>query len=131
MSSITLTLPEPLYQRAQRAATLLNRSLEEVLQSTLNNSLPALDDGPTDLAPEMAKLPSLRDVDLWLVARGQMQPHDEALLHELLDLQTERPLDPEETQQLENLRHEAGRLMVLKSQAYALLHQRGYSVPQP
>jgi hypothetical protein len=53
------------------------------------------------------------------------------LLHDLLDLKAEQKLSTEEAQQLENLHHEAGRLLVLKSQAYALLHERGYAVPQP
>jgi len=131
MNSVTLQLPESSYKRAQRAAMLLNRSIEDFLESMLNSSLPALDDAPTKLETEMAQLPTLLDDDLWRVARSQMRAEDEALLHDLLDLKAEQKLSTEEAQQLKNLHHEAGRLLVLKSQAYALLHERGYSVPQP
>ena len=131
MNSVTLQLPESSYKRAQRAAMLLNRSIEDFLESMLNSSLPALDDAPTKLETEMAQLPTLLDDDLWRVARSQMRAEDEALLHDLLDLKAEQKLSTEEAQQLKNLHHEAGRLMVLKSQAYALLHERGYVVPQP
>jgi hypothetical protein len=130
-NSITLKLSDSVYQRARRAATLLNRSIEDVLESTLNTTLPEVDDAPSDLAADLAELPTLSDVDLWHVARRQMKAEREVLLHDLLDEQAERPLTLEEAHQLEELRHEAGRLMLLKSQAYALLHQRGYPVPQP
>jgi hypothetical protein len=129
-NSVTLQLPESAYKRAQRAAMLLNRSIEDLLTSMLNSALPALDDAPTNLETEMAQLPTLSDDELWRIARSQMRAEDEALLHELLDLKAEQKLSTEEAQQLKKLHHEAGRLMVLKSQAYALLHQRGYSVPQ-
>ena len=131
MNSVTLQLPESSYKRAQRAAVLLNRSIEDFLESMVNSALPALEDAPTNLEAEMAQLPTLSDDELWRVARSQMRAEDEALLHHLLDLQGEQELSPEEAQQLENLHHQAGRLMVLKSQAYALLHERGYAVPQP
>jgi hypothetical protein len=130
-NSVTLQLPESSYKRAQRAAMLLNRSIEDFLEAMLNSSLPTLDDAPTNLEIEMAQLPTLSDDDLWRVARSQMRAEDEALLHDLLDLKAEQELSTEEAQQLKNLHHEAGRLLVLKSQAYALLHERGYSVPQP
>ncbi|MCI0695003.1 hypothetical protein L0337_23710 [candidate division KSB1 bacterium] len=131
MNSVTLQLPESSYKRAQRAAMLLNRSIENVLESMLNAALPALDDAPRKLETEMAQLPTLSDAELWHIARSQMEAEDETLFHELLEAQAERQLSTEEAGQLENLYHQAGRLLVIKSQAYALLHQRGYAVPQP
>ncbi len=131
MNSVTLQLPESAYKRAQRDAMLLNRSVEDLLASMLNSALPALDDTSTNLDEEMAQLAALSDAELWSIARSQMREEDEALLHDLLDLKAEQNLSTEEAQQLKNLHHEAGRLLVLKSQAYALLHERGYSVPQP
>ena len=83
------------------------------------------------LEKQVAQLPTLSDGELWRVARSQMRAEDEKLLHELLDAQAERQLSTEEANQLENLYHQAGRLTVIKPQAYALLHQRGSSVPQP
>lgn len=131
MNSVTLQLPESSYKRAQRAAMLLNRSIENVLESMLNAALPALEGAPRRLETEMAQLPTLSDAELWHIARSQMGAEDEALFHELLDAQAERQLSSKEAGQLDNLYHQAGRLLVIKSQAYALLHQRGYAVPQP
>jgi hypothetical protein len=130
MNSVTLQLPESLYKRAQRDAMLLNRSIEDLLASMLNSAFPAVEEISTDLEAEMASMTTLSDAELWRVARSQMREEDEALLHELLDLKAERNLSNEEAQKLDALHHEAGRLLVLKSQAYALLHERGYSVPQ-
>lgn len=132
MNSVTLQLPENSYKRAQRAAMLLNRSIEDFLESMLNSSLPVLDDAPSnDLATEMATLSTLSDADLWRVARGQISPAEEEQFHDLLDAQAERPLTEEDEAQLDALYHQVGRLTLIKSQAYALLHQRGHSVPQP
>jgi len=131
MNSVTLQLPESLYKRAQRDAMLLNRTIEDLLASMLNSAFPAVEETSTDLEAEMASMTALSDAELWRVARSQMREEDEALLHDLLDLKAEQKLSTEEAQQLKNLHHEAGRLLVLKSQAYALLHERGYSVPQP
>lgn len=131
MNSVTLQLPESLYKRAQRDAMLLNRSIEDLLASMLNSAFPAVEETTTNLETEMASMAALSDAELWRVARSQMREEDEALLHELLDLKAEQKLSNDEARQLEELHHEAGRLLVLKSQAYALLHERGYSVPQP
>lgn len=73
MNSVTLQLPESSYKRAQRAAMLLNRSIEDFLESMVNSALPALEDASTNLEAEMAKLPTLSDDDLWRVARSQMR----------------------------------------------------------
>jgi hypothetical protein len=118
-NSITLNLPDTIFQRAKLAAKLLNRSIEEVLESTLSTSLPVLDDTPTDLAADLAKLPTLTDAELWQVARSKMAPEHEALLHQLLDTQSERQLTANEARQLEALRQQAGKLTLIKSQAYA------------
>lgn len=129
--SVTLNLPENVYERARRTASILNRSVEELLESTLDTALPAFDDAPTHLETDMARLPSLNDTELWQVARSKMDKKREKTLHKLLDAQAERRLNEKETRQLESLHHESGKLTLLKSQAYALLHQRGYPVPQP
>jgi len=115
-NSITINLPDTVYQRARRATTLLNRSVEELLEA------------PADL---IARLPLSTDAGLWQVARSRMDTEDETLLHELLDTQAERELTNEEARQLEVLRQHAGRLTIIKSQVYSLLHQRGYPAPPP
>lgn len=130
-NSITINLPDTVYQRARRAATLLNRSVEELLEATIDTTLPSLDEAPADLATEMAKLPLSTDAELWQAARSRMDAEDEALLHDLLDTQAERQITNDEARQLEALRNQAGRLTLIKSQAYSLLHQRGYPVPLP
>jgi len=132
MNSVTLQLPESSYKRAQRAAMLLNRSIEDFLQSMLNSSLPVLDDAPSnDLATEMAKLSTLADAELWRIARRQITATDEEQFQYLLEAQGERPLTDDEETQLDALYHQVGWLTLIKSQAYALLHQRGHAVPQP
>ncbi len=131
MNAITLNLSDTAYVRAKRAALLLNRSVEAFLESMLDTALPVLEAAPPNLAVELAALATHSDADLWRVARNPMAVEDEIRLHDLLDAQSVRALTEDEDRQLENLYHQAGRLTLLKSQAYALLHQRGYSVPKP
>jgi hypothetical protein len=57
-----------------------------------------------------------------------MTATDEEQFQYLLDAQAERPLTEEEETQLDTLYHQVGRLTVIKSQAYTLLHQRGHAV---
>lgn len=132
MNSVTLQLPESSYKRAQRAAMLLNRSIEDFLESTLNSSLPVLEDAPSnDLAIELAALSTFSDAELWRMARCQITATDEEQFQYLLETQGERSLTDDEETQLDALYHQVGRLTLIKSQAYALLQQRGHAVPQP
>ncbi len=115
MNAITFNLSDTAYVRAQHAALLLNRSVEAFLESMLDTALPVLETAPPNLAVELAELATHSDADLWRVVRNPMPAEDEILLHDLLDAQSERSLTEDESRQLENLYHHAGRLTLLKS----------------
>ena len=88
-----------------------------------------------DISPEMvadvAELPGLDDAALWRIARSIISPERQEQLQHLMDTQQDRPLTPDEAAQLDAIRHEIGQRTLLKAQAYTLLNQRGYPVPQP
>jgi hypothetical protein len=127
----TLQLPPSLNERAQLAAQALQRPVEEFLIQTLDVALPRLDDVPPEMVADMAELSSLDDDALWRIARSTIGPERQEQLQNLMDIQQERPLTPDEADQLDAIRREIGQRTLLKAQAYVLLKERGYPVPQP
>jgi hypothetical protein len=130
--TVTLTLPEPLYERAKETAHAVDRSLEQVLTQSIALSLPALE---TDLSPdvrsELAGLPLLSDDDLWAIARSIMDESKQIHLEDLAGAQKHRSLTPAEQSDLTSLMDEAERTMLRKSEAYRLLARRGHAVFSP
>ena len=57
--TITLNLPDKLYEPIQRMAQATNRSVETVLLTALQTSLPSLEGLPEELAQELIKLETL------------------------------------------------------------------------
>ena len=124
MTTITLTLPERTMEQAQQAAEALQRPVEDVLRDLLAAVLPTMHDVPNDMRAELTRMTWLDSQELWRMAREQMSAAAQAQLQQLTHLQGQRPLTPDEQVQLDALRHEYGRITLLKARAYALLSLR-------
>jgi hypothetical protein len=68
--TITLDLPDHLYQAASRLAQATQRPVSDVLQDTLAHALPPLDDVPSEDADVLAHMSSLDDPALWQASRA-------------------------------------------------------------
>jgi hypothetical protein len=135
--TITLQIPEPLYQRLVDTARATNRPLEDVTLHALNVGSP-LDwtNVPDEFQVDLAALDRLEDEALWRIA----QSHKSAVDMERYSLLLERSrlcrrnqegmLTDTERAELTALRAESDRFMLLKAQAAALLHWRGYQIPR-
>jgi hypothetical protein len=127
--AITLSLPEPLYQRAREVAQVADRPLEQVLTQSIALSLPALEsDLPATIRSELAALPLLSDAKLWAIARSFMDKRKQARLQILAEAQKHRSLTLVEKAELSQLMNEAELVMLRKAEAYHLLARRGHSV---
>jgi hypothetical protein len=135
--TITLQIPEPLYQRLVDTARATNRPLEEVTLHALNvGSPPDWTNVPDEFQVDLAALDRLEDEALWKIA----QSHKSATEMERYSLLLERSrlcrrnqegiLTDAERAELTALRAENDRFMLLKAQAAALLHWRGYQIPR-
>jgi hypothetical protein len=135
--TITLQIPEPLYQRLVDTARATNRPLEEVTLHALNvGSPPDWTNVPDEFQVDLAALDRLEDEALWRIA----QSHKSAVDMERYSLLLERSrlcrrnqegmLTDTERAELTALRAESDRFMLLKAQAAALLHWRGYQIPR-
>jgi hypothetical protein len=125
MTTITLTLPERIMEQAQQAATALQQPVEEVLRDLLVAVLPTMQDVPDDMQAELIRMTWLESQELWRIAREQMSIAVQEQLQQLIHLQGQRPLTPDEQAQLDALRQDYGRMTLLKARAYALLSLRG------
>lgn len=128
--TVTVRLPETLYQQAKETAAARSMSLEEVLAQSIALSLPPLeDDLPLDLRQELSALMLLSDDDLWKVASLEMDEDKQEQLEILTGIREQRSLTPEEGVEFDSLMAEGEVLMVKKAEAYRLLTRRGFTIP--
>lgn len=123
MTTVTLNLPEPILQRANKAAAVLHRSLEEVLAATLASALPDVEDAPDEMQAELLQMTWLDDRELLNIVHARMPEHEQTQLTTLgkrIDQLTDQ-----ERQTLQALRESYGRITLRKARAYALLSLRG------
>jgi hypothetical protein len=125
ISTITIPLPDTVLRRAQQAANVLHRSLEEVLTATIDAGLPDVEDAPDSLQAELAAMTWLGDQELWSIAQSTMTDSQQAQLRRLSEKQGQQPLSPKDKVRLDTLRQEYGRITLCKARAYTLLSLRG------
>jgi hypothetical protein len=76
-ANLTITIPDPLLKRLNRLAQAAQRPIEEVVVSTLNESIPAPPkDLPSDVRDELMELEVLSDSELLEVAHASMRPDE-------------------------------------------------------
>ena len=128
MSDYVLTVPEEVYARARQIAEETSQLVDEVMIQylrTLSTPLPAL---PPDEEAELDALKNLSDDALWTIAREQMPDDLQIRMQDLMDKNSVVTITSEEYIELEGLVERGQQLMVRKSEAAAILTQRGYKV---
>jgi hypothetical protein len=128
MSDYTLTVPEEVYNRAREIAEEQSRPVDEVLVEYLRIFTVPLPILPPDEEAELEALKHLSDDALWTIAREQMADSLQTRMQDLMDKNSLGTITPDEYGELESLVERGQRLMVRKSEAAALLIQRGYQV---
>lgn len=123
MTTVVLDLPDSVVQRASKVAQTLHRSLEDVLTTTLTNTLPDVEDVPTHLQTELLQMTWLSDQELIGIAQSQLSDSEQAQLTALS--QRSDNLTVQEQQILRTLRESYGLITLRKARAYALLSLRG------
>ena len=127
--SVTLPIPDYIYDHARRIAEGTSQSIEAVLLQQLQDAFTA---PVPDLAPEeqreLEALSLLSDDALWTMARERMPEDRQARLHALMDANSQGKLTDRQQAELEALVVQGQRLSVRKAQAAAVLTGRGYRV---
>ncbi len=125
--TLPITLPDSLFNILTRIAELTDRTVGEVVASTLETTLVS-PDLPTDLASEMAQMSFLSDKELWRAARSRMTLEENKRTQELADKRQRIGLSTQEKQEADALLLQGDRQMLLRAQAMALLKTRGHDV---
>ena len=125
IQTITFRLSDTVLKRAQQAAAILHRPVEDVLAAALDAALPNMDDAPAILQAELAAMTWTTDQELWAIARSAMPKEQQGRLQDLAEQQAKRTLTSDEQNLLEALRNEYGRVTLRKARAFALLSLRG------
>lgn len=129
--TITLDIPEALFERVQHTAVARARRIEEVVLEAVATALPPLADLPRDLADDIAKLAFLNDAALFRAARSVAPANLHAEMTELLSRKGSGELPEREQARLDELvqMHEA--VALRRAQAAVLLQRRGYDMSDP
>lgn len=98
-TQITITLPDEVFQRAERFARLANRDVASVLADTIQLSISPVRADIVELEP----ISALSDEQVLLLTELQMEPAQDARLSELLDHQQAGTLAEEERSELQTL----------------------------
>ena len=129
--SVTLNLPPALYRRWQRRAQARHRSVEaELLDAVVLNN-PESDDLSPELNEALNQLALLDDASLWRVARSHLPEETSSQLETLHLKQQREGLLPEEAETEAALLRQYDRHVLMRSEALALLKQRGATIPAP
>ena len=124
---IVLTLPDDISARVRQIAQLTDQSVEKVLLNHLRTlPIPLV---PSDLQSELAALPLLSDEALWALAHELLPEDVQYRAHRLMDKHAYGELTDEENCELEQLVQRSDRLMLRKTEAYAILRTRKHSTP--
>jgi hypothetical protein len=120
-TEVTITLPDDVYQRAERFAQLANRDLNSVIADTVGASLSSINPHLENL-PSIATLP---DAEVLSLSDLQMEANQDTRLSELLEKQRERLLIPGEAQELEGLMQIYREALLRKTAALVEAVKRG------
>ena len=129
--TITLNLPETVYEQIQQAAETARRPVNEVLVEAIAAVAPVVNTAPDHLRAALAHMAYLNDAAPWQAARTTMPPEQRIRLATLHDKQQYSSLTPEEQAEEQALLRLYRETLLVRAQAAVLLKQRGYNVFDP
>lgn len=128
VQAVTVSLPEPLYERLARRAQRTRRTVEAELADAVATLPDEPDELPLDMAEAIAALHLLGDEDLWRAARQCLAREKADDIEELHFKRQREGLSASENEALAMLMKEYTRIMLVRSRSAALLKQRGQDV---
>ncbi len=132
VETVTLQIPEILYQRLVNTANATQRPVEEVMLHALQiGSPPEWDDVPEEFQADIAALDKLDDNTLWQIVNSRKTTVEMERYNTLLEGNSSGTLTEAERLELMALRHEADLFMLKKAHAAVLLRWRGHRVRTP
>jgi uncharacterized protein YnzC (UPF0291/DUF896 family) len=131
VQSVTLNLPEPVYEQIQRAAVKTKRRVDEIMAEAVAAVAPVMDSAPQNLRSVLAQMAYLNDAALWQAARATMTIEQRERLQYLHDKQQREKLTVEEQAEEQALVSLYRETLLIRAQAAVILKRRGYSIVDP
>ena len=126
--TLTLSMPQLLYQRLKERAEQSNRTVEDETVDVLAAALPTADALSADLHEAVAPLALLDDAALWRAARSGLAEEARTRLEELHLKQQHSGLTEGEAQTTATLVRQYERALLVRARAAALLKERGHDI---
>ncbi|MGJ3247548.1 MAG: hypothetical protein ACFE0I_15925 [Elainellaceae cyanobacterium] len=126
--TLTLRLPDSIYQRLVDLAQKSDRPLEEETVSLINTALMTDAELATDMGDRLNQLTLLTDEELWNAATSQASEDENDLMQELLEKQQRQGLTPEESEQVQILSKHFNHIMMVRAKAATFLAERGHDI---
>ncbi len=125
MQSITVQLPDNLYQYVRRRARQGNRSVEDVVVAFVEQGA---DDETASAAELVEQLAHLADDDLWRAARLRVADDRAERMQALVWKEQAEGLTAAEQDEADQLQRHARQVMLIRAEAAARLVERGHDV---
>ena len=126
--TLTITLPDSVFQKLTRVAKLTYQTVDEVVALTVETSLPGGTDLPDALEAELAAMHLYSDDALWAAVEPTLSPYELRRMEQLSDLADGRDLTAREEAERTDLLSAYDRSVSRRAQALALLKQRGHDL---
>ena len=127
--TITLELPDRMFQPLQRTAQATKQPIENLLLNALQTSLPPLDELPDEIMENLTSLETLGDAKLRQVLKETVPIKVREKISTLLEKKKEKPLTDLESKTLDQLQNKADLVMLRKARSAVLLRFRGQRLP--
>lgn len=131
VQTVTLSLPENVYEQIRRAAEISRRSVDEVMTEAVAAVAPVTANATQEMRSTLAQMAYMNDAALWRAARATMPTEQRERLAALHDEQQRTPLTPEERSEEQALLRLYRETILVRAQAAVILRQRGYEVSDP
>lgn len=130
-TTVTVQLPEPVFEYLNQMAAATKRPLEQVVQQSVEGNLPpSVATAPPDLRSELLVMQAMSVEQLREIASQQIPPADQACHLALLEKNAAGELSTSEQEELERFRWAADRIMLRKAYAWSVLRWRGVATPR-
>jgi hypothetical protein len=129
--TITLNVPETVYQQIRKAAERIKRPVADILVEAITAAAPAMESArKKKTRPALAQMAYLNDAALWQAARSTMPADQRERLEALHDAQQRRQLSVKERAEEQSALALYRETLLVRGQAAVLLKQRGYDVSE-
>lgn len=128
VQTVTLNVPDTVYQQIKRAAEKMHRPVNDVLVEAVIAAAPVAHDAAPDLKSALAQMAFLNDAALWQAARATMPPTQRTRLEALHDKQQRDGLSAAERIEEQAMLSLYRETVLMRAQAAMLLKQRGYDI---